>query len=191
VLELDPGPEQRAVIGRRRSDRSNPSSHARRGGRGGRRSARGQSLVEFALVIPIIVLLVAAFVEIGRAVFAYNTIANAARQGARVAAVNQLDDVTDCDASRPVEDPFEPHWSIRGCVMVAASTLGIDTDNVTIAYDAPPATTLSCDPVVRVGCIAAVTVTYDYSVSTPFVSMLIGGFTMSQTSEMPIERVFP
>ena len=66
-----------------------------------RRRDRGQSLVEFALVIPIIVLLIASFVEIGRAVFAYNTVANAARQGVRVAIVNQLPDVTDCDESRP------------------------------------------------------------------------------------------
>jgi Flp pilus assembly protein TadG len=156
-----------------------------------RRRGDGQSLVEFALVIPIIVLLVAAFVEIGRAVFAYNTIANAARQGARVAAVNQLEDVTDCDATRPVEDPFEPHWSIRGCVLVAATTLGLTTDSITVAYTTPPATTLSCAPVLHIGCIAAVTVTYDYSISTPFVSLLIKGFTMSQTSQMPVERVFP
>lgn len=151
----------------------------------------GQSLVEFSLVIPIFVLLVVGFFEIGRAVFAYNTIASAARQGARVAAVNQLENVTECDASRPVEDPFDPHWSIRGCVIAAASTLGITTANVDIAYGPPPATSLDCDPTLHVGCIAAVTVTYDYVVSAPFVSLLIGPISMSQTSEMPVERVFP
>ena len=156
-----------------------------------RAGAHGQSLVEFALVLPIIILLVVGFVEIGRAVFAYNTIANAARQGARVAAVNQLADVTDCDESRPIEDPYEPHWSIRGCAIAAAITLGIDTSNVSVEYFAPPSTTLSCDPTLHVGCIARVTVTYDFSTSTPFVNLLIGAFTMSQTSEMPIERVFP
>lgn len=155
------------------------------------RRAGGQSLVEFALVIPIIVLLVVGFVEVGRAVFAYNTIANAARQGARVAAVNQVNGVTDCDATRPVEDPSEPHWSIRGCVIAAASTLGLTTANITVGYSPPPATTLACDPTLHVGCIASVTVTYNYSVSTPFLSMVIGSFTMSQTSRMPIERVFP
>lgn len=156
----------------------------------GRRD-RGQSLVEFALIFPLIVFLIASFVEVGRAVFAYNTIANAARQGARVAIVNQLEDVTDCDATRPVEDPFEPHWSIRGCVIAAASTLGITTDNVTIQYAPPPSTTLDCDPTLHVGCIASITVTYDYAVSTPFLSMVISSFTMTQTSQMPIERVFP
>jgi Flp pilus assembly protein TadG len=153
--------------------------------------SRGQSLVEFALVFPIIVLLVVAFVEVGRAVFAYNTIANAARQGVRVATVNQLSDVTDCDETRPVEDPYEPHWTIRGCAIAAASTLGINTSNVTIAYSPPPSTTLTCTPTLHVGCIAKVTVTYHYTVSTPFVNWIIGPFTMSQSSEMPIERVFP
>jgi Flp pilus assembly protein TadG len=153
--------------------------------------ARGQSLVEFALVIPIIILLIVGFFEIGRAVFAYNTISNAARQAVRVAIVNQLSGVTDCDASRPVEDPFEPHWSLRGCAIAAGAALGITTSNVSVAYAPPPATTLTCAPTLHVGCIAAVTVTYDYVVSAPFVSSLIGPITMSQTSEMPVERVFP
>jgi Flp pilus assembly protein TadG len=160
----------------------------RRRRRGGQ---RGQSLVEFAFVLPIIILVIVAFVEIGRAVFAYNTIANAARQGARVAAVNQLSVVTDCDESRPIEDPYEPHWSIRGCAMAAGGALGISTANVTVSYSSPPSTTLSCDPTLHVGCIAAITVTYNYSVATPFVNWFIHSFTMSQTSQMPIERVFP
>ena len=159
--------------------------------RGRGRRTGGQSLVEFALVIPIIVLLVAAFVEIGRAVFAYNTIANAARQGARVAAVNQIAVLTDCDESRPIEDPYEPHWSYRGCAIAAAGALGITTSNVSISYAPPPGTTLACSPTLHVGCIASITVTYDYSVATPFVSLFIGPFTMTQTSNMPLERVFP
>ena len=156
-----------------------------------RRAQRGQSLVEFAFVLPIIILVIVAFVEIGRAVFAFNTIANAARQGARVAAVNQLSVVTDCDESRPIEDPYQPHWSIRGCAIAAAGALGITTANVAISYAAPPSTTLTCTPTLHVGCIAAITVTYNYSVATPFVSWFIHAFTMSQTSQMPIERVFP
>lgn len=142
-------------------------------------------------MIPIILLLVVGFFEIGRAVFAYNTIANAARQAVRVAAVNQFPDLTDCDQSRPVDDPDDPHWSLRGCAIAAAAALGITTANVSVDYDPPPSTTLTCSPTIRIGCIAAVTVTYDYDISTPFVSLLIGSISMSQTSEMPVERVFP
>jgi len=159
--------------------------------RSGRDRAGGQSLVEFALVFPIIVLLIVGFMEIGRAVFAYNTIANAARQGARVAAVNQLADVTECNELWPIDDPYEPHWSVRGCAILAANTLGIDASDVSVAFSAPPGTSLTCSPTLHVGCLAAVTVTYHYSVSTPFVNMLIGPITMSQTSQMPVERVFP
>lgn len=165
-------------------------------GRGAARSSNrgrsaGQSLVEFALVFPIIILLIMAFAEIGRAVFAFNTIANAARQGARVAAVNQLADVTECDESRPIEDPYEPHWSMRGCAILAGKTIGLTTSNIAVAYEPPPDTTLDCDPTLHVGCIAVITVSYPFTLTTPFVSSLIGPFTMSQTSEMPIERVFP
>jgi len=157
----------------------------------GRRRSRGQSLVEFSLVFPIIVLLIVGFFEIGRAVFAFNTIANAARQAVRVATVNQLSDVTDCDETRPIEDPYEPHWSIRGCAIAAGNVLGIKTANVSVAYEAPPGTTLDCDPTLHVGCIATVTVTYNFTVATPFINMLIGPIAMSQSSSMPIERVFP
>lgn len=160
-------------------------------GRARRRHDRGQSLVEFALVFPIIVLLIATFVEIGRAVFAYNTIANAARQGARVAIVNQLADVTECDESRPIEDPYEPHWSIRGCAILAGKSIGLSTANVSVSYATPPGTTLSCSPDLHIGCLAAITVSYNFTLATPFVSALIGPISMSQTSEMPIERVFP
>jgi Flp pilus assembly protein TadG len=156
-----------------------------------RERSRGQSLVEFALIFPIIVLLVVGFVEVGRAVWAYNTIANAARQAARVAAVNQLANVTDCDETRPVEDPYEPHWSIRGCAISAATSLGLTTANVAVAYAPPPGTTLDCDPTLHVGCIASVTINYQYRISTPFIGLVISNFMMMQTSSMPIERVFP
>ena len=48
----------------------------------------GQSLVEFALVVPIFLILVFGVVDGVRAVFAYNTIANASREGARYAMVH-------------------------------------------------------------------------------------------------------
>ena len=159
--------------------------------RAGAALERGQSLVEFALVIPLIVLFIAGFVEIGRAVFAFNTIANASRQAARVATVNQLTDVTECDETRPIEDPYEPHWSMRGCAIAAAATLGITTANISVAYAPPPDSELDCDPTLHVGCIASITVTYNYTISTPFVNLLIRNITMSQSSSMPIERVFP
>jgi len=44
----------------------------------------GQSLVEFALILPLFVLFIIGVFELGRAFFSYIAITNAAREGARV-----------------------------------------------------------------------------------------------------------
>ena len=49
----------------------------------------GQALAEFALVFPIAILILLAVFDVGRAVFAYNGLTNAAREGARLAAVTR------------------------------------------------------------------------------------------------------
>ena len=53
-----------------------------------KRRERGQSLVETAVVLPILLLLLAATVDFGRAFDAYIVLTNAAREGARFGAVN-------------------------------------------------------------------------------------------------------
>jgi Flp pilus assembly protein TadG len=53
---------------------------------------RSQALIEFALVSPVLLLLLFGIVDIGRAIFYYDTLNHAAREGARTAvrASNQL-----------------------------------------------------------------------------------------------------
>jgi hypothetical protein len=48
------------------------------------RQIGGQSLVEFALLLPLFVLLIVGIFDLGRAFFAYIAISNAAREGTRV-----------------------------------------------------------------------------------------------------------
>ena len=50
---------------------------------------KGQSLVEFALILPIFLLLVVGFFDIGRAVFYYSSVTNAVREATRFAVVNR------------------------------------------------------------------------------------------------------
>ena len=50
----------------------------------------GQELVEFALILPLLLLLFLGIIEFGRAILAYNTIANAAREGARYGIVDPV-----------------------------------------------------------------------------------------------------
>ncbi len=53
-------------------------------GRGGR-GQRSQALIEFALVSPVLLMLLFGIVDIGRAVFYFDTVNHAAREGARTA----------------------------------------------------------------------------------------------------------
>jgi Flp pilus assembly protein TadG len=55
------------------------------------REDRGSSLIEFALISFMFVILLAGVVEMGRMVLVYTTIANAARAGARYAIVHGAD----------------------------------------------------------------------------------------------------
>ncbi len=52
------------------------------------RAADGQGLVEFALIFPILALLVFGLVDFGRAIFIYSAVQDAAREGARYAIVH-------------------------------------------------------------------------------------------------------
>ena len=52
-----------------------------------RRNEKGAAIVEFALVVPLLLLLLWGIVDIGRAFYTLNNLASAVREGARSAAV--------------------------------------------------------------------------------------------------------
>jgi len=58
-----------------------------------RKRESGQTLVEFALVVPLLFLLLFGSVEFGRVFHAYHVVTSAAREGARAAAVGKSNDV--------------------------------------------------------------------------------------------------
>lgn len=78
--------------------------------------SNGQSLVEFALIFPMLLVLLLGFLDLGRAIFYYSSLTNAVREGTRRAIVNhtylvEADDGTDlyklpCSAEEPV-DPLD------------------------------------------------------------------------------------
>ncbi|HJP90031.1 MAG TPA: TadE/TadG family type IV pilus assembly protein [Candidatus Limnocylindrales bacterium] len=150
-------------------------------GRRGRRG-RGQSLVEFALVLPIFLVLVMAIVDLGLSVFAYNSITNAAREGARLAIVNQ-------DAT-----------SVTSRAKSQATVARNPT--VTVAYyqanaDGTPNTTKAC-PVgaatyIGVGCLAVVTFTGVYQPITPIIGGILfkNGVTFTAKTVLPVEFSCP
>ena len=56
-----------------------------------RRRTRGQALVEFALLSPVLVMMVLGVIDLGRAFYTYEALANAAREGARYCSLHAHD----------------------------------------------------------------------------------------------------
>jgi len=146
-----------------------------------RRKSRGQSLAEFALIFPVMALLLFALLDLGRAVYMYNTLANAARQGARVAAVNQNAGNGVCDYSD------RARWSIVQCVMDAGVSIPVQRTDIDIKYIGPSCITRELDP----PCIAEVTVFQTYTPFTPLIGDIIGPIQLRASSDMPVEAWYP
>ena len=129
---------------------------------------RGQAMVEFALVVPLFILMLVGLFDAGRAVYAFHTVNNAAREAARLAIVDQT-----------VEH-------IQDEAVAAASGLGIETADVTVEFvdeDGDPCTFVGTDDVYR--CSAVVVVTYAYTASTPLIGNLLGAIDLVGESSFP------
>jgi Flp pilus assembly protein TadG len=55
------------------------------------RSEKGQEVVEFALVIPLLFLLIFGIIDFSNIIFSYDTISNATREGARYGIIHPTD----------------------------------------------------------------------------------------------------
>jgi hypothetical protein len=129
-----------------------------------RRHQAGQSLVETALVLPILLLILMGIFDFGRAVFAFNAVSNSAREAARLAIVNQ-------NTAGVVEEGKH-------------AAIGLDPDTIDVTFTVPDCGT------VLVGCTAQVTVEHDWTALTPIIGSFIGPIQLSSTTEMRVERAF-
>lgn len=130
----------------------------------------GQKLVEYALTLPVLLLLVLGIMEFGLAVFAYNTVANAAREGAQVGAVMDGDIDT---LRQPIEDAVREQ--MRG--------LALSGENVTVT-----------ETVVYSGTDVSIQVTVNYT--HPVISGMImkaagGNATLQLRSQASMRRGAP
>jgi hypothetical protein len=71
------------------------------------RDQRSQSLAEFALIAPVLLLIIFGIVDLGRAIFLYNTIQHAAREGGRVAVRDSTALPTDTDVVNQVKSQIQ------------------------------------------------------------------------------------
>jgi Flp pilus assembly protein TadG len=141
-----------------------------------RRSHRGQALVEFALILPIFILMLVGIFDMGRAVYDYNVISNAARQAMRLAIVDQN--------TTAITNEAVQH-SIGIATASNVTVQFIDTANAT-TYSQCSAAPNGC----QLGWQAVVTVTYDYTAATPVIGNLVGTIGMASTSKQAIEYVY-
>jgi Flp pilus assembly protein TadG len=143
-----------------------------------RKGTSGQGLVEFALVIPILLLIFFGIFDLGRAVYAFNTISNAARQAVRVAIVDQT--------LAPIQDKAV----FEGLALdLAPSDVGVLYCKSAEFCESDAS--LACPlPIAITTCDAVVTVTYTYNAATPVISALVGDITMSSTSRLAVERTY-
>ena len=73
-----------------------------------RGSSRGQSMVEFALILPVLVLLLVGFFDLGRVVVANDGLTHAAREAARLAIVHGGSSANPCPVGPPAPKAVVP-----------------------------------------------------------------------------------
>ncbi len=120
-----------------------------------------QSLVEFALILPVMLLILLGIFDFGRAIYAYNTLSNAAREAVRLAIVDQNTTAITAEARR--------------------SALGLDPSTINVSFST------SC---ALIGCTGQVTVEHQWRAITPIIGSLVGPINLSSVTEMRIERVY-
>jgi Flp pilus assembly protein TadG len=72
------------------------------------RSSRGQTMVEFALILPILMFLLTGFFDLGRVVLAHDALGHAAREAARYAIVHGGSSANPCPVGPPHADAVVP-----------------------------------------------------------------------------------
>ena len=163
---------------------------------------QGQSLVEFALVLPAFLLIALVVIDAGRAVYTWNTVSQAAREGARRAAV--LASAT--GRPGPCNVPYCPATTSDLTNQIAAAANGeavglsslSATSNVSVQCQRVPggawgacAWSASDDRCFGTsnmcpGDLVRVTVTYPFALTTPVVSQVFGSPTMGASATMTI-----
>lgn len=147
--------------------------------------SRGQSLVEFGLVLPIILLLTLAALDFGRIYLGYINIQNMARIAANFAADNP-------DAWTGTVDPVKAakQASYQNQILGDASATNCDLPVVSGKKTAPPPTfsDADADGTYEIGDTAHVSLTCTFHVITPVIANIVGGsIQVSASSVFPVK----
>ncbi len=121
----------------------------------GQSGDRGAAAVEFALVLPILVLIICGVVDFGRAYNANLTLTHAAREGARVWALGGTGEETTTAATNAAVGLTVTSVATTACTFGSATTVTVTADfsyiTPLIADLSPGLTSLSSNGVMRCG----------------------------------------
>jgi Flp pilus assembly protein TadG len=94
------------------------------------RHEHGQEVVEFAIILPLLLLLFFSIFDFGILIFSYDTISNAAREGARYGAVHPTDDAGIIAAARRLTTGLN-----QAALQINVTRPGGNTIRVEAVYD--------------------------------------------------------
>jgi Flp pilus assembly protein TadG len=126
-------------------------------------SRRGQSLVEFALVLPVLIVVLMAIFDFGFGIYTYNVLSNAAREGARYGIIATKTDT-----------------QIKNTVISKAVGVPLNASQITIT---PSPTRTS-------GGTITVRITYPFAPITPLIGQVFGPsgvLTLTAQATMNVE----
>ncbi len=110
---------------------------------------KGQSLVEFALLLPLLILILSGLLDLGRVYYVLVTLEDMAAEGAAYAAIH----------------PYDAGGIWSRASQASGGMITVSPDDVDVDYP----------PVMYVGAPITVTVRYSFRCITPFVSDLFPG----------------
>lgn len=91
--------------------------------------------MEFALILPLLALILMGIFDLGRAFYAYNVVANAAREGARAGVIATATDADIRAAVRRYAIGLEPIPDAKITIIPSGSRISGGTITVRVEYD--------------------------------------------------------
>ena len=149
------------------------------------RDQRGAVVVEFALIVPMLLLIVFGILDFGYMLNRNTIVSNASRDGARTASL----DGSYADICTTVKSELQDSGiSVpTACTATTGSTI-IKIDCKKVDNTACNATSTTYDTLAVSGATAIVTITYTYTYITPLIGQLFGSTEVfTQTTQMRVE----
>jgi len=141
---------------------------------------RGNTMVEFAFVVVIMLTILFGIIDFGRALYTYHFISNAAREGTRYASVRGAT----CDNAMVTPCPITAR-QIRNYVKNVPLGIDVSQMNPTATFTNPNGLAVCGATRDYPGCAIQVQVSYNFKFLFP---LMPSNFTMSSTSQMIITR---